>query len=65
MKGFRKHCGGRYADAEEAVRKVLWQKFDSLGLACSKADLHQLRYNDKFKHADAATEDELREHDLL
>lgn len=65
MKGFRKHCGGRYADAEEAVRKVLWQKFDSLGLACSKADLHQLRYNDKFKHADAATEDKLREHDLL
>ena len=43
----------------------MWQKFDSLGLACSKADLHQLRYNDKFKHADAATEDELREHDLL
>ena len=65
MKGFRKHCGGRYADAEEAVRKVLWQKFDMLGLACSNADLHQLRYNDKFKHADAATEDELREHDLL
>ena len=65
MKGFRKHCGGRYADAEEAVRKGLWQKFDMLGLACSNADLHQLRYNDKFKHADAATEDELHEHDLL
>ena len=65
MKGFRKHCGGKYADAENAVRKVLWQKFDMLGLACSDADFHQLRYNDNFKHADAATEDELREHDLL
>ena len=65
IKGFCKHCGGTYSDAEREVRKVLWQKFDALGLACSEKDFHQLRYNDKFKHADAATEDELREHDLL
>ena len=65
IKGFCKHCGGTYSDAEREVRKVLWQKFDALGLACREQDFHQLRDNDKFKHADAATEDELREHDLL
>ena len=65
IKGYFQHCGGTYSDAEREVQKVLRLKFDALGLASDEKDFHQLRYNDKFKHADAATEDELREHDLL
>lgn len=65
MKGYRKHCGGTYTNAEDAVRGVLWQEFNNLGLACSDADFHQLRYNDKFKHSEAATEVKLREYNLM
>lgn len=65
MKGFYKYYGVTYTASEEAVRKVLRNDFDSVGLKSGRTNFHSLRCDLKYKMIEAATREDLERHGLV
>ena len=65
IRGYSNFHNVNYSGGVEAVHKLLWKKFRKLGLSDGDESFRHLLYEDKFKDADPADEDELRKHGLI
>ncbi len=65
IKGYSIFHNANYSDGVDAVHKLLWKKFRKLGLSDGDESFRHLLYEDKFKDAKPADENELRKHRLI
>lgn len=65
IKGYSNFHNANYSEGVEAVHKLLWKRFRKLGLSDGDESFRHLLYEDKFKDANPADENELRKHGLI